>query len=158
MQVQGILIKEPSVKLAFYKGPPKWDDLEHVFSHYAIRLRTWSKYSHAELVIDGICYSSSVRDGGVRKKAINLDSGHWDVVEIDPNRVNMQYAMQFFNQHEGAEYDWMNIVRFIIPFVKQEENKFVCFEFVSRMLNHSGSYRIDADDLYDWALWNRKQE
>lgn len=145
---------ENIIQIAFYKGPPESSDLVHVITHNAIKIRTWSKYSHAELVIDGTCYSSSVRDKGVRSKQINLNSGRWDVVRIDNNRVDILYALAFFALHDGSSYDWNNIVRFVLPFVKQEENKFICFEFIGRMLNHSGCHRLDADDLYAWAKAN----
>lgn len=147
------------IQLAFYKGPPQHDDLVHVVTHNAIKIRTWSKYSHAELVIDGWAYSSSVRDKGVRRKKIDFNNGKWDVIELDPSRININYAMEFFLLYEGSEYDWWNIARYVLPFVKQEEGKFICFEFIGAMLNFAGYYRLDADDLMQWALNNQlKQE
>lgn len=142
------------IQLAFYKGPPPNSDLLHVITHNAIKLRTWSQYSHVELVIDGWCYSSSARDKGVRRKKIDLQSGRWDVYNINPDRVNLDYALAFFLRYEDSEYDWTNIVRYVLPFVKQEEEKFICFEFVGSMLNHSGTHRLDADDLVTWAKTN----
>lgn len=142
------------VKIALYKGPPKTNDITHVISHNVIKLRTWSKYSHAELVIDGWAYSSSVRDRGVRRKQIEFSPERWDIIEIDPKRVNLDYALAFFLRYEGSKYDWWNIVRYALPFVPQKENQFVCFEFVAAMLNAPGYYRVDGDDLYDWAKAN----
>lgn len=142
------------IQIALYKGPPV-DDLVKSITHYAIRFRTWSKYSHAELVIDGWSYSSSVRDKGVRRKQIEFDPERWDVFEIDPKRVNLDYALAFFLRYEGSEYDWWNIVRYVLPFVPQRHNQFVCFEFVAAMLNAPGYYRVDGDDLLEWAQANR---
>lgn len=142
------------IQVAFYKGPPKSSDILHVITHNAIKLRTWSKYSHAELVIDGWAYSSSVRDRGVRRKQIEFDTSKWDIIDIDPSAVNLNYAMHFFLLFEGSKYDWWNIVRYVLPFVKHKKNKFVCFEFIGAMLNFAGYQRLDADDLYEWAITN----
>ena len=46
-----------SVQLALYKARGNW-------INRFIRWWTSSQYSHCELVINGTCYSSSVRDGG----------------------------------------------------------------------------------------------
>lgn len=142
------------IQLAFYKGPPKSDDLVHVVTHNAIKLRTWSKYSHAELVIDDWSYSSSVRDKGVRRKRIKFDPTRWDIIDIDPSRINASYALNFFFMFEDSEYDWWNILRYVLPFIKHKQNKFVCFEFIGAMLNFAGYYRLDGDDLYEWAKTN----
>lgn len=42
-----------------------------------------SKYSHVELVFsDGICFSASPRDKGVRFKNIDLNNGKWDLYKV----------------------------------------------------------------------------
>lgn len=138
-----------SLAIAFYKGPPT--DLPHIISHYAIRLWTWSKYSHAELVIDGVCYSSSLRDGGVRSKYIDLASGRWDVLPVKGNAAD---ALWWYQQHKGQGYDWLNVQRFILPFIPQDKNKWVCFEAVAAMLGLAGAHKLTAKDLYAWALDN----
>lgn len=86
--------------LALYKGPPT-GYLIHTMSHYATRLWTWSKYSHAELVIDGMCYTSSIRDGGVRVKLIDLNSGRWDSVPITSNSKVKSRAVAWFAEHDA---------------------------------------------------------
>lgn len=60
------------VQIAFYRGPPRrW---LHKLSHWLICLFTLSRYSHCELVIDGVCWSSSARDGGVRAGVQSLET------------------------------------------------------------------------------------
>lgn len=136
--------------IAFYKGPP--GPLWRKVGHYAIRLWTWSRWSHAELVIDGECYSASLMDGGVRKKQIDLDSGHWDIVPIDLDGSRKLEALVWFNQHEGSSYDFRNIARWVVPFIPQHPAQYVCYEAIGDMLGMAGAYRLDADDLYNWAL------
>lgn len=133
--------------LAFYKGPPR-NDWRHTISHYAIRLWTWSRYSHAELVIDGWCYSSSPRDGGVRRKSINLFTGRWDVV---PVTIDEHLALQWYRKHLRQGYDWAGIWRFVIPFLPQSEDRWFCFESIGAMLGFAGSHKLTAPDLHAWA-------
>lgn len=137
-----------STQLAFYKGPPR-NDLLHTISHYAIRFWTWSKWSHAELVIDGVCYSSSARDGGVRSKVIDLTSGRWDVVDVE---IDKDHALAWFLTNNGDKYDWAGIWRFVIPFLPQGKRRWFCFEAIGSALGFAGAHKLTANDLYNWAI------
>lgn len=137
-------------QIAFYKGQPRNDWL-HTVSHYAIRLWTWSKWSHAELVIDGLCYSSSSRDGGVRAKHIDLNSGRWDVVEFNLTDEQTAQALAWFLSNDGDKYDWAGIVRFVIPFLPQGGRRWFCFEAIGESLGFAGAHKLTANDLYKWA-------
>lgn len=144
------------LSLALYKGPPQ-NDLIKSIGHYGTRIWTWSKYSHSEIVIDGVCYSSSARDHGVRKKEIDLTTGRWDVFDITDNPFIINNALQWFKYHEGDPYDYRNILRFIIPIVGHSKNKWVCYEACGEMLGIPNSYKLDADDLLREALKLRKR-
>lgn len=110
----------PVTELALYKGPATGfrNRLGHVLTCIAdtirqsIRARRFVRviYSHVELVIDGTCYSSSFRDGGVRKKVIPdlRTSGHFDIVRI---RIDAAAAIARFEQDEGKAYDWLGMLR-----------------------------------------------
>ena len=90
-------------------------------SDWIIRTLTGSPYSHCELavlvkprsslhpfghtapaVFD--CYSSSIRDGGVRLKTMPLPPEKWDLIPVDvkPEQVYEALAATF-----GAKYDWL---------------------------------------------------
>lgn len=140
--------------LALYKGPPSGSDWRHVLTHYGIRLWTCSRYSHAELLIDQWCYSSSVRDGGVRSKQIDLTSGRWDVVDLELPNAQVFDALLWFSEHDGQGYDWPNIFRFVLPFVRQDKKRWVCFESIGAALGMAGAHRLTANDLHAWALQN----
>ena len=135
--------------LALYKGPPR--PLWRKVGHYAIRLWTWSRWSHAELVIDGWCYSASVMDGGVRRKQIDLGDGHWDIIPLELTQDECVKALAWFLSHEDDGYDFRNIARWIMPFVPQHPMQYVCYESIGEALGFAGAYRLDADDLYQWA-------
>lgn len=137
------------VAIAFYKGPPSGRDWRHVASHWAIRLWTWSKYSHAELVIDGTCYSASNRDGGVRAKQIDLVSGRWHVVAL-PRSYGPE-ALAWFLINEGDRYDWAGIARFVVPFLPQHPRRWFCFEAVGSALGLAATHKLTGRDLHEWA-------
>ena len=139
-----------SLSLALYKGPPS--DLLHTIGHNATKLWTWSKYSHAELVIDGVCWSSSSRDGGVRSKVIDIDSGKWDVIKLTDNLLVKYNALLWFKQHEGDEYDYRNILRFVIPIAGHNKRKWVCYEACAAALGIDNPHKLDADKLPEEPL------
>lgn len=138
------------MKLALYKGPPQ--TISHNIFHYATRLWTFSKYSHAELVIDGICYSSSSRDGGVRSKLIDLSSGRWDVFDLNTTPEQKQIALDWFEKHKGEPYDYRNIIRFVLPFVGHNERHWVCYESIGAALGIDKPHKLDAEKLLTAAL------
>ena len=105
------------------------------------RILTKGKYSHCELVIEQIkfsdadhhkqeiiyqCFSSSVQDGGVRCKEIDMMSGKWDLIELrnrDPNQI-----LNYFNQTKGMKYDWWGAIGVVIG-IKQKRSKYFCSEW-----------------------------
>lgn len=90
-----------SVQLALYKGKGQ-------IGNALIRLWTGSEYSHCELVVDGNCYSSSVMDKGVRRKRIDLNSGHWDLIELpwaSPDDVR-----RYFAATDSHRYGWPSLI------------------------------------------------
>jgi len=141
------------IQIALYKGPAT--DFTHKVSHWvtcfvlSIRELKYCPYSHAELVINGVCYSSSVRDDGVRSKFIDLNSGKWDVIEVDGD-VNK--ALGVFNSRLGNKYDWTGAIRWGLPFIKQNPNKDYCFELVAEMLNLKNPSKWSPLDLKKLAL------
>lgn len=128
--------------MAFYKGPAS--GLRQTVTHNGIIL--WDgPYSHCEILIDGWCYSSSSRDGGVRKKQIDVYSGKWDLLDIN---FNPQYALDAFSATEGLEYDWYGVFRHALPILPEIETKWYCSEWCAyalglhiRFLTPSGLYR-----------------
>lgn len=90
-----------SVQLALYKARGNWLN----------RLICWwtgSPYSHCELVINGTCYSSSIRDGGVRGKCMALPAGSWDVIPIP--WADADSVTQWFADHDRDRYGWLDLI------------------------------------------------
>ena len=132
------------VQIAFYKGPAKsiWQKI----AHRVICVRTGSIYSHCELVIDGVCYSASARDGGVRAKTIDLASGKWDVYDW-PKDSTADYALSFYGLTRGCGYDWAGVFRFLLPILPVAETRWWCSEWVAAAL------RMPEWDSSPQRLW-----
>ena len=124
--------------MAFYKGKGNFFDA-------VVRFVTRSEYSHCEIVIDGLCWSASPRDGGIRCALINLQSGHWDVIDIQGDAAA---ATLWFRSREGAGYDWVGLIRTVIPFFPHSETKWFCSEACGAALGISAS-RLSPQDLFD---------
>lgn len=137
------------IRLAFYKGPPA--GFLNLLGHWLIRIWTWSRWSHAELVIDGTCWSASARDRGVRGKRIDLTSGKWDVIAVPMSDPEIARALGWFLAHEGDSYDYRNLLRFVFPFVGHNGRHWVCFESVAAALGMAAPHKITANDLWAWA-------
>ena len=139
-----------SAILAMYRGPD-WSNmtLQKALVHVGICLWTLSRHSHAELCIDGICYSSSALDKGVRSKVIDINSGRWDLYPLPG--IDKAHALAWFAQHEGAHYDWPGIVAWVVPLVRHHNARWVCFEAVGAMLGLHRPHRLTARRLVSWA-------
>jgi hypothetical protein len=130
------------MQLMFYKGPAT--SLKHKIAHWGIKLFTASKYSHVELRIDNMCWSSDIRTGKVRVKEIPLNE-KWDVVEVEGNS---ETANAWFLERAGQSYDWVGIFRFILPFLKHRENKWFCSEACAAALGYENAYRYTPQKLF----------
>lgn len=89
------------IYLAAYKGRDSlWDRLIQYWTGY--------KYSHCELVVNNISYSSSMQDGGVRAASINYNSGHWDIVPI--TFVDSIKVLNHYQKTKGHKYSYSDLV------------------------------------------------
>lgn len=89
------------VRYAMYKG-------KGLIGNALVRWFKRSKYSHCELLVDGVCYSSSVMDGGVRGKVIELDPDKWDLIDIP--WADRDAILGYFKQTAGQRYSWLSIL------------------------------------------------
>lgn len=114
------------MKLAFYKGKGKFQDK-------VVKLATLSIYSHVELVLeDGMCVSSSKRDGGVRMKKIEMGE-HWDVFELKP-KYNEEAIRYWFQINDEDTYDWWGAVACGFGVGWYSDDKKYCSQVVASML------------------------
>ncbi|WII94707.1 enoyl-CoA hydratase [Moraxella haemolytica] len=141
------------VSVAFYKGKKtikRPQDLGLWVIDGMIRMITHSPYSHCEIVIDmqdGCfdCYSSSYRDGGVRKKTMALPSDQWDIL---PTNVPLERILSYYAQTQGLGYDLLGVLSFVFR-LKHNPKKYFCSEWCFNALtNQTNGERYSPDDLY----------
>ena len=119
------------MQVAFYKGTRP--GLPGVYNR-TVRLLDGSIYSHAELLFsDGISASSSYMDKGVRFKTIEYDLAKWDLFDLPESFVEFS-ARQWFEIHQGAEYDLAGNLRVIIPIWPHSKIKWHCTEAIAAAL------------------------
>lgn len=127
-------------------------------SDWIIRTLTGSPYSHCELAVpcaDGQydCYSSSIRDGGVRLKTMPLPPEKWDLIHVDvkPEQVYEALAATF-----GAKYDWLGATGVIARW-RHDKRKWFCSEWCAWTLGLSNPERFCPGSLAEYCRTHGKQ-
>ncbi|ENO98603.1 hypothetical protein C667_02823 [Thauera phenylacetica B4P] len=115
------------VQLALYKPHRAMD-----IGGRLICFWTRSRYSHVEVVIDGMCYSSSLRDGGVRKKVIDLDRPHWRVIPITWR--DDEAALRMFERYNGQPYGYCDLIAQHVLRLPIDDPGLLCSELCALML------------------------
>lgn len=132
-----------SVQLALYKARGNWLN----------RLICWwtgSQYSHCELVVRGTCYSSTIRDGGVRAKVMALPSDKWDVVDLpwaDDDAVT-----DWFIRHERDRYGYIDLITSQMLGMRRDHRGVFCSEACAKALGLRNSTRMSPQGLLDACL------
>lgn len=127
------------VYLALYKGRksgrrPK--DLLARLADWAVRKATNSPYSHCEIAIareDGCygCFSASLRDGGVRFKAMELPAEKWDLFMLPENTA--QSVADFYKRTKCAPYDYLGVLGVVFK-TRHSVKKWFCSEWCAAAL------------------------
>lgn len=73
-------------------------------------IQYWSGsiYSHCELVVDGLCYSSSIVDKGVRVNKIDLEPDKWDIIDLP--WANSEQVLKYFKETDSNTYGWLSLI------------------------------------------------
>ena len=131
------------MRAAFYRATrPGWQGL---YSQ-GVRFIERGPYSHCELVFsDGQSASASWMDGGVRCKRIDYDPAHWDFIEL-PAHLE-PYARDWFERNDGAPYDLLGNVRFVLPWLPDSEQGWFCSEAIAAALRLREPWRLGPNGL-----------
>ena len=133
------------MRVAFYKGTRPG-----IAGIYNRLVRWWcqGQYSHCELIFaDGVAASASFADGGVRFKAIDFDPANWDFVDVP--HANEAAARDWFSLREGASYDLVGNLRFIVSPLPDDPNRYFCSESVMAALGFAHPWRFCPNGAYD---------
>lgn len=150
------------VYLALYKHKRSWrKEPWKALADAVTRCFTKGKYSHCELVVERReftggnhydnevvydCYSSSVQDGGVRCKQIDVaDNTKWDLIPL-PNITESQIKA-YFDRTCGAKYDWWGALGVILG-IKEKRSKYFCSEWCfNAIFDNENGWRFSPNQL-----------
>lgn len=126
------------VYLALYKGTG--GSLYDRVTDWLIRKITKGQYSHCEIAIEQTeflsgdyypdvtydCYSSSPRDGGVRRKIMTLPKDKWDLIPLP--YTSGQQIEDFYQKTQGKKYDFLGAVACVLP-LPERTSRYFCSEW-----------------------------
>lgn len=141
------------VYLAFYKKKRKIIDFQsfyyRIFDDFTC-LVTDGIYSHCELAIENLgeynCYSSSNRDGGVRKKRMELPLEDWDLIEIT-HLVNVRDIVDFYKKTQGKKYDFIGLMSPVLGNL-HDDDKYFCSEWCAEAIGVIFPNKYSPSSLY----------
>lgn len=144
-------MSDTRVKLALYRGPGHTllERTTHTLTCavVSVRKRRWETHSHAELVIDGVAYSASLRDRGVRAKEIDFGDS-WDIYPVHLNDAHIDESLELFTVLQLQGYDVDGALAWALPCTfAQNDKKMFCFELVATMLGIPNPSAQSALDL-----------
>lgn len=122
-----------TVQAAFFIGPGTLADR-------LIRWRTSSPASHVELWVEGESFTS-YPGIGVRKVSVaSLADRQWEVVPLP--WVTPEHVRAFFDQTEGAPYDWLGVIAGQTLSAKiRRKGDFFCSEWCAAALGFAEAWR-----------------
>jgi len=143
------------MKVALYLGTKA----ENPAAEIGDRLICWwtnSRFSHVEFVKEifsngvGLCWGASQREGKVRQKYIDLNSGRWLVVEIPGGEIIATY---WFSDHVNLPYDWRGAIAHALPFLGQKDGAWYCSEAIAAAAGLSNT-ALTPQDIFDLRVTN----
>ncbi len=148
-------MSQAKICLALYKGRRDGTGTQvwaARFSDWLTRKLTRGQYSHCEIAVDTgaaqfECYSSSIRDGGVRMKTMPLPSEKWDLIELPDVAGSLKTNLAaVFAQTQGQRYDLAGALGVVFK-TRQRSGRWFCSEWCGQVLGLSEPWRFSPNDL-----------
>jgi len=126
-----------------------YDNQDCNFIDKVIRFRTatWKqrfdgswKYlpSHVELLFsDGMMFSASQYENKTRFKEHNLSSTHWSRLALDVDEKTEGRIRLWCLNQAGKKYDYLGVLGFVMPFIKDSRNRWFCSEVCCEALKQN---------------------
>lgn len=143
------------IYIAFYKKKRKITSLRTLWYRVADDITKFVAkgiYSHCEIAIKipdtnlYSCYSSSVRDGGVRNKTMELPEEDWDFIEIT-DIIAKSTIINFYELTAGRGYDWIGLIATVVG-SRHNSSKWFCSEWCAECLGIKNPYKVTPVSLY----------
>lgn len=130
------------------------------FVNAAIRRVTGSKVSHCEWVVNGVAYSSSARDGGVRDKTIDFNDGNWFLVDVagmedlfSAGDILQHYAATKDDAYGTAEL----LLSQVLPFNVDLEGQGFCSNWCASAAHLPNAVKLSPGALLHWVVYLKEQ-
>lgn len=91
---------------------------------WAIKARLVSSYCHGGIVVGNTLYHTTANSGLCRS---SFDPVKWDLFDLGP--AQDAAALALFDKHQGAAYDWISLLAFVLPWRFSDARRFYCFEW-----------------------------
>jgi len=119
-----------------------WGNPKSTWLDKAISIVSFGNYSHTELVFsDGKSFSISPRDVIVRFADININSGSWDIIDIQVDKKTEAAIRAECEQlkKKKYKYDYIGALSSPLRLCIQRKDRYFCSELISYILN---KYRV----------------
>lgn len=142
--------------LACYKGKKQGKDLKTLLFKsldWLVRKATGGEYAHCEIVVKRIdgqfdCYSSSLRDDGVRCKTMSLPSEKWDLIPIQQDYLSLIYRLNtHFGATKGQKYDYWGAIGVVWQIGRQRPKRWFCSEWCAEVLGLENPAQYSPNSL-----------
>ena len=132
-----------AASLALYKGRGS-------VGNALIRWWTRSPYSHCEIVVgNGLAYSSSIQDGGVRAKRIEFDPAHWDFINLPG--VEIHRVLDFYARTAGQPFGWKDLLLRQVLNRRGDSDGWFCSEWCAAALGLPNPQTYSPATLADYC-------
>ena len=133
-------IDKSIVYLALYDNKDPYD-----IGAKVIKKATNSNYSHCELIVRDWSYSSSIPDGGVRRKScveVYHNPNNWTVIPI--LWANQEAVVRFYDITNDQPYGWLGLVVGQVFNIRIDMLGYFCSEWVMAALMSSLRVPLNA--------------
>lgn len=120
------------IKIALYKRRKGFfNNAIYYWQSLLRKARKYRQYTHVEVVVNGIWYTSSYNGDGIRKRMIDGNNGHWDFHTIETTLEQDKLIAEWFNKRLERGYDWYGILLSqVLPLNIEHPKKWFCSEAV----------------------------
>lgn len=100
---------------------------------------TLGKFSHVELIVDNVSFSSGGTEGGVREKDVKYNLNDWEIHKLPEDLFNKDKILEFYNETGGYKYDWRGIFsrQLFWFFNRDNAHEYFCSEWCLEALDRA---------------------
>ena len=127
-----------TIEVMLYKGKKTFFSKMIAWKQWRSFWERYSKYTHVELKIWDMSFSSSEVDWGVRVKHIDYKKTRWDKIVLKVEKKDFENILSFCLSRLNEEYNWKAIVLTqICNWNVKNSDHYFCSEYVCEALQQA---------------------